>query len=210
MTPTRAVIDILELLPITAAATYQRGEQVYGASNKSLHLVMSGLVTVSRVQPDGRECVLGLFKAEEFCGESALSISSAPLNETAVAFHDAEVMSWAAGYIEERVMEKPELGLALIRMVAQREIEFAERIEVFMQEGIQERLATALALFGERLGTKTGSTIDLPPFTHEFLSHYVGTSREIVTHYMNQFRRRGLLNYSRRGIHIFGDLRRAA
>ncbi len=29
------------------------------------------------------------------------------------------------------------------------------------------------------------------PLTHELLSQYVGTSREIVTHYMNQFRRQG-------------------
>jgi hypothetical protein len=36
------------------------------------------------------------------------------------------------------------------------------------------------------------------PFTHELLSQYVGTSREIVTHYMNQFRRQGYLRYSRK------------
>ena len=40
-------------------------------------------------------------------------------------------------------------------------------------------------------------------FTHELLSQYVGTSREIVTHYMNQFRRLGFLQYSRRGIVLY-------
>jgi CRP-like cAMP-binding protein len=38
------------------------------------------------------------------------------------------------------------------------------------------------------------------PFTHEALSRFVGTSREIVTHYMNRFRRLGFISYSRRGI----------
>jgi CRP-like cAMP-binding protein len=42
-------------------------------------------------------------------------------------------------------------------------------------------------------------------FTHELLSQYVGTSREIVTHYMNQFRRMGYLQYSRRGIVMYRD-----
>ena len=42
-------------------------------------------------------------------------------------------------------------------------------------------------------------------FTHELLSQYVGTSREIVTHYMNQFRRQGYLQYSRRGIVLYRD-----
>jgi len=42
----------------------------------------------------------------------------------------------------------------------------------------------------------------LAPLTHELLAQYVGTSREIVTHYMSQFRRDKLLSYSRSGIAI--------
>ena len=45
----------------------------------------------------------------------------------------------------------------------------------------------------------------MAPFTHELLSQYVGTSREIVTHYMNQFRRDGYLRYSRKGIILYRD-----
>ena len=33
----------------------------------------------------------------------------------------------------------------------------------------------------------------------------MGTSREIVTHYMNQFRRQGYLRYSRKGIILYRD-----
>jgi len=43
------------------------------------------------------------------------------------------------------------------------------------------------------------------PLTHELLSQYVGTSREIVTHYMNQFRRQGYLRYSRNAIFVHRD-----
>jgi CRP-like cAMP-binding protein len=43
------------------------------------------------------------------------------------------------------------------------------------------------------------------PFTHELLSQYVGTSREVVTHFMNQFRRQGCLSYSRKGIFLRPD-----
>jgi len=44
--------------------------------------------------------------------------------------------------------------------------------------------------------------------THELLSQYVGTSREIITHYMNQFRRDGYLRYSRKGILLHRDAMR--
>jgi CRP/FNR family cyclic AMP-dependent transcriptional regulator len=42
-------------------------------------------------------------------------------------------------------------------------------------------------------------------FPHQLLSEYVGTSREIVTYYLNQFRRQGFLKYSRKGIVLHGD-----
>ena len=38
------------------------------------------------------------------------------------------------------------------------------------------------------------------PFTHETLAQYVGTSREIVTHWMARLKRDGCIRYSRRGI----------
>ena len=41
------------------------------------------------------------------------------------------------------------------------------------------------------------------PLTHELLSQYVGTSREVVTQYMNQFRRQGYLRYSRKSIILY-------
>ena len=41
----------------------------------------------------------------------------------------------------------------------------------------------------------------MPPFTHELLSEDIGTSREMVTHYMNQFRKQG--QYSRKGIVLY-------
>jgi CRP-like cAMP-binding protein len=63
-----------------------------------------------------------------------------------------------------------------------------------------------LIRFSERLGHRAeDGSVQMMPFTHELLSQYVGTSREIVTHYMNQFRRQGYLRYSRKGILLYRD-----
>jgi DNA-binding transcriptional ArsR family regulator len=43
------------------------------------------------------------------------------------------------------------------------------------------------------------------PFTHEMLSRYVGTSREIVSQHMNRFRKHGYVSYSRQGIRLYRD-----
>jgi CRP/FNR family transcriptional regulator, cyclic AMP receptor protein len=46
-------------------------------------------------------------------------------------------------------------------------------------------------------------SIHLMPLSHELLAQYVGTSREIVTQHMNQFRRQDYLRYSRKGIVVY-------
>ena len=51
------------------------------------------------------------------------------------------------------------------------------------------------------MAAEDGSIL-VPPVTHQLLSEYVGTSREIVTSHMNHFRNEGLLRYSRTGINI--------
>ena len=43
------------------------------------------------------------------------------------------------------------------------------------------------------------------PLTHELLSTYLGTSREIATQFLIQFRSEGYVRYSRREIVVYVD-----
>jgi CRP-like cAMP-binding protein len=100
----------------------------------------------------------------------------------------------------------PRLGIALLQLLAQRSLDFGNRLESFAVDNIARRLARSLVRFSERLGEENGDgSVLMMPFTHELLSQVVGTSREIVTHYMNQFRRQGYLQYSRKGISVYRD-----
>jgi CRP-like cAMP-binding protein len=88
----------------------------------------------------------------------------------------------------------------------QRTIDFTQRIQSFSVDNIACRLARSLLHFSERLGTvEEDGSVRVTPFTHEFLAQYLGTSREIVTHYMNPFRRQGYLKYSRKGIILYRE-----
>ena len=103
-------------------------------------------------------------------------------------------------------MRRPKLAVALLQILVQRTIEFTHRIESFSVDNIARRLARSLIRFSERLGAEAeDGSVRMVPFTHELLSQYVGTSREIVTHYMNQFRRQGYLKYSRKEVVLYRD-----
>jgi CRP-like cAMP-binding protein len=91
--------------------------------------------------------------------------------------------------------------VALLQILAQRNAQSALRIESFAIDSVEQRLARSLLRFSERLGTlEEDGTERMLPLTHSLLSQYVGTSREIVTHYMARFRKQGYVNYSRDGI----------
>jgi CRP/FNR family transcriptional regulator, cyclic AMP receptor protein len=47
-----------------------------------------------------------------------------------------------------------------------------------------------------------GGVVHIGPFTHELLAQHVGTSREVVTYYMNQFRNEGYIEYSRKNVKV--------
>jgi len=126
--------------------------------------------------------------------------------EQATAFEDAQLMVWPISAVEGLVTKRPRLAVSLLQISAQRTVDFAHRIESFSIDKIERRLARSLIHFSERLGTPEGDgSVRMVPFTHELLSRYIGTSREIVTFYMNQFRKRGYLRYSRQEIVLHPD-----
>ena len=205
--PQKQLEDPLAHLPCSSILEYRKGQVIYNQDQPStnIYLVIDGIVKVCRMADEGSQVVVDIYQTDEFFGESAF-LSSPTRDEQALALENTKVMTWTTAEIEDIVMRRPRLAVALLQIMVQRSIEFGHRIESFSVDNIARRLARSLVRFSERLGTpEDDGSIRMVPFTHELLSQYVGTSREIVTHYMNQFRRQGYLRYSRKGIILYRD-----
>jgi CRP/FNR family cyclic AMP-dependent transcriptional regulator len=203
----RSLEDPLAHLPCSTILEYKRGQTIYDQDqpSNSVYLVIGGKVKVCRIADDGRQVVIDIYQSDEFFGESAF-LSASNRSEIAVALENTKVMTWSTTDIEEISMRRPKLAVAMMQLLVQRSVDFSTRIESFSVDNIARRLARSLIRFSERLGSRADDgSIQMIPFTHELLSQYVGTSREIVTHYMNQFRRQGYLRYSRKGILLYRD-----
>jgi len=198
----RQLEDPLAHLPCSVIVEYRKGDAIYNQQMPpaNLHLVIDGKVKVCRLAEDGRQVVVDIYQPDEFFGESAF-VGAAHQAEIAIALEDTRVMSWTINEIEEIATRRPKLAIALVQLLVQRSMDFGSRIESFSVDNIARRLARTLLRFSDRLGQPVSNgAVQMIPFTHELLSQYVGTSREIVTQYMNQFRRQGFLRYSRKGI----------
>jgi CRP/FNR family cyclic AMP-dependent transcriptional regulator len=205
--PHKSLEDPLAHLPCSTIVEYRKGQTIYNQDqpSTSLYLVIEGKVKVVRLADDGHQVVVDIYQPDEFFGESAF-LSLSHRSEQATVLEDAKLMAWATPEIEEILMKRPRLALALLQIQVQRTLDLTYRIESFSADNIARRLARSLIRFSERLGkAEADGSVHMSAFTHELLSQYVGTSREIVTHYMNQFRRMGYLQYSRRGIVMYRD-----
>jgi len=202
--------DPLAHLLCSTILEYRKGQTIYGQDqpSTSIYLVIDGKVKVCRMADDGRQVVVDIYQPDEFFGESAF-LGLPQRTEVSVALENTKVMTWTTAEIEELATRRPKLAIALLQLLVQRSMDFGSRIESFSVDNIARRLARALIRFSERLGHQNeDGSVQMIPFTHELLSQYVGTSREIVTHYMNQFRRQGYLRYSRKGILLHRDAMR--
>lgn len=194
--------DALAHLPVSSTTEYRKGQMIFDPTSvsNSIYLVITGKVEVSQIAENGAGVLLDIVRPDELFGESAF-LGIPCRSERATAIENAGVMAWAISDIEALVVRRPRLGLALLQILAQRTHERNRRIESFSLDTIERRLARTLVRFSERLGVREeDGSIRVMPFTHEFVSRYVGTSREIVTQYMNRFRKQGCVQYSRRGI----------
>jgi len=205
MAPQIPLEDPLAHLPCSTVLEYQKGQVIYDRNQPSanIYLVIEGKVKVSHLTNDGHEVIVDIYRADDFFGESAF-LNLAQRSEEARAFEDTKLMAWTASEIESLAAKQPRLAVALLQMLAQRNIDLTHRIESFSIDDISRRLARILIRLAERMGNREhDGSIRLMPLTHELLSQYVGTSREVVTLHMNRFRRQGYLRYSRKSMILY-------
>ena len=193
--------DPLAHLPRSRILEYETGQLIYSLDQpaKGLYLVIDGKVTVCRSEDNGRPVVVDIYQADEFFGESAL-LRLPHAQEQAVALENTKVMIWSTAQIENIIIVRPQLAVALLQVLALRLMDFKSRLHSFASDPTPQRLARTLIRFSERLGqANEDGSVQMIPFTHKLLAQYVGTTREVITLFMNRFRREGYLDYSRKG-----------
>ena len=199
--------DPLLYLPCSEILKYGKGAVIYGPEKPSenVHLVIDGKIKLCRQASCGRPVVVDIYQTEEFFGESAF-VGAAEHCEEATSLEPTTLMTWSADELEELIVKRPRLGIALIQMIVHRSIGLEYRIQSFAREKIPQRLGRALITLSERFGRREadGSMICVR-FSHELLAQYVGTAREVLTHHMGQFRQQGYIRYSRKAIYLKRD-----
>lgn len=195
--------DLLGFLPAQGGNRLRGLVKGYRIRVASVAAVLSFSGRLANIQelPDGRRLII------DFYGENTPFLNAddgCTTQYLKVVDSNAEVMIWSTAQLAGIYQRQPTFWQYVNDWFRYQHWALLDRLAEFATCRIEERLRLALLRLGRQFGAQTAIGIKVPPFTHQDLADYVATSREIISHYMRDSARNGLISYNRQGIVLHG------
>jgi CRP-like cAMP-binding protein len=175
----------------------RKGKKIFSQGDRAdaIYFVQSGRVKVSVVSSAGKEAVLAMLGPHDFFGEGSLVGQSLRMS-TATTLEPATVFQ-----VEKRAMlralhAQPELSERFMGSLLKRNIDLEEDLCDQLFNHSEKRLARVLLKLARLREHEVVSDATIPTLSHETLAEMVGTTRSRITHFMNKFRKMGLIEYN--------------
>lgn len=174
---------------------YSRGEAVFtqGEECDGFYIVKSGGVKIYKLSSEGREQVLGMFKAGDFFGIVPL-FDGGPYPANAETCVDSVLIKIVKEPFLEILSENPAMSLNILPNVSKRARAFTSAVENLSLKDVKSRLLSFIFDEVDKRGIKVkgGRMIDLG-MTHEEIAARLGTVREVVTRSLSRLQKEGKL-----------------
>jgi len=178
----------LEVAAITNAQTFEKGDTIYIAGDKSdkLYVLHSGRVKISRFSINGKEQVIRVVEPGEFMGELSL-FSSLPMTDNAEALETSRMCVIEGSKLKELMKKYPSISFKIMEELSRR-LERAENlIEKINLTSVEQRLAEAL------LTMSAGKNeVQLNMTKGDFASQ-IGMTQETLSRKLTSFQEEGLI-----------------
>ena len=165
-----------------------------------LFILKKGRVQLYEVDQSGEEITLSVIEDGNVFGEMALTGQS--LEGVYVrAMTPSTVVSLRREEFEELIMKKPEVGLRLVRELAQRLHASERRYADIIGKDVPARLATLILTLVDSEGLVTNESYRIPThYTHEQLASMIGCKRVAVTRAFSKLKESGAIQLKERHI----------
>jgi len=165
-----------------------------GESADAVFYIQTGQVKVTVVSEQGREAVVAVLGPDEFCGEGSLAGQALRMG-TASAMTDCVVTRVEKGAVIRVLREEPAFAEMFLAHVLTRTMRVEADLVDQLFNSSEKRLARTLLLLAN-FGEEDGPRPILVKVSQETLAEMIGTTRSRVSHFMNKFRRLGLITYN--------------
>lgn len=196
--------DLKKLLNAAVTESYSRRDVLFlpGDERNHLYLVLEGIVKLARLSEDGREIIITTAEAGELIGELAI-VDSGEHDTMAEMMTHGRVAAITVDDFKELVAEIPILSLLVARVMGIRRMLLESKLEDLAFRNVPARLAKFLLEQASTRGRTKGKAILLPSqFSQQEIGSMIGSTRETTSHFLNDFRKSGLIDFNKRLISI--------
>jgi CRP/FNR family transcriptional regulator, cyclic AMP receptor protein len=146
-----------------------------------LFILKKGRVQLYEVNRDGEEVTLSVIEDGNIFGEMALT-SQSPYGLYARAIEPSTVVSLRREDVEDLIRDTPDVGLRLVRELAERLHDSERRYADMVGKDVPARLATLILTLVDSEGVVSSESYRIPNhYTHERLASMIGCKRVAVT-----------------------------
>jgi CRP/FNR family transcriptional regulator, cyclic AMP receptor protein len=166
-----------------------------GDPTDAIYFIEAGRVKISVISSAGKEAVLVILGPRNFLGEG--SLVGQPLRvSSAVALEPSILFRVEKGAMLRALSSQHELSEKFIASLLVRHIDLEEDLCDQLFNHTEKRLARVLLKLARLRQPQFMPDAKIPLLSHETLAEMVGTTRSRITHFMNKFRKMGLIDYN--------------
>jgi CRP-like cAMP-binding protein len=165
-----------------------------GESADAVFYIQKGKVKLTVVSAQGKEAVVAVLGADDFCGEGCLAGQPRRM-ATAAAMTECEIMRLPKSAIVQALHDEPAFSELFVSHLLARSIRIEEDLVDQLFNSSEKRLARALLLLAN-FGKEGRPEPIIAKVSQETLAEMIGTTRSRVSFFMNKFRRLGFIAYN--------------
>jgi CRP-like cAMP-binding protein len=156
--------------------------------------IQSGNVKVTVVSDHGKEAIVAMLGADEFCGEGCLASQRLRI-ATATAMADCEIMRVEKAAMLRVIHDEPAFSEMFIAHLLSRTMRVEADLVDQLFNSSEKRLARLLLLLAN-FGKEGKAEPIIAKISQETLAEMIGTTRSRVSFFMNKFRKLGFIAYN--------------
>jgi len=160
----------------------------------AIFYIQDGKVKLTVISKQGKEAVVGILGTNDFFGEGCLAGQSVRM-ASATAMSACEVMRLEKEHVVRVLHDEPTFSELFLTHLLSRNIRLEEDLVDQLFNSSEKRLARVQLLLAN-YGKEAKPEPVIPKLSQETLAEIIGTTRSRVNHFMNKFRRLGLVSYN--------------
>ena len=175
---------------------FHKNQKVFeqGETADTVFYIQTGKVKLTVLSEQGKEAVVAILEPKQFFGEGCMNGHKLRIS-TAIAIEDCVIMSITKAAMIATIYNEPKFSELFMAYLLSRNSRIEEDLIDQLFNSSERRLARLLLLLAN-FG-KEGSPQSINPnISQATLAEMIGTTRSRVSHFMNKFRKLGLISYN--------------